>query len=397
MNSSVFEEMNMQRLMKFWLFVGYIYTLVHLPSRTYGFTLYWGNAVLPSRSNQSQRYEMNFIVKYSRERSISLRKRYQIDLMQKQSTSSSSEMSTDNSVNFTEAEEQLIEVLYEKLHALSDESIRESILLEALPTLRPSLLLKLREAENYEKSNPVRSVSQKLNNMLNARLELAKITLQELLSAGEIRKLDNLIGSAARSGRLDVAFFNVLTVNLQEAMAKAEDDNSSESKSDKENDGTAASRLQILKHVYTRCQEEVEKTIPPGTALLNKLLRTEHSSIRKNLYEHYLTPRPNTITTPDGKTVTLNGTQPVLVSINDFVQAVDMAVLQIRDVENAGGTDKESAAMMVEGCRHIAKEARIVVGNAYGRDSEELILFEEGLQPVFRPSNATSPYIKGTN
>jgi hypothetical protein len=292
----------------------------------------------------------------------------------------------ESEIDFSESEQALIENLFEKCSAASvDES--ELIMLEALPTLRPSLLLKLRQAENHLKNEAIRSVSQQLNVMLNARLELAKSTLQELLAAGEIRKLDSLIGSAARTGRLDVAFFNVLTVNLQEAMA------SSDAATD-EDDGTA-NRLQILKHVYTRCQEEVEKTIPPGTALLNKLLRTEQASIRLNLYEHYLTPRPNVITTPDGKEVKLNGTQPVLVPMIDFVNAIDTAVLQIRDVENAGGTDQESAAMMVEGCRQIAKEARVVIGNSFGRDSEELRLFEEGLQPVFRPSSPESPYIRG--
>ena len=310
---------------------------------------------------------------------------------------SSNDISSQNDADFTDAEQLLIESLYEKCQAAPDDEAKEKIMLETLPTLRPSLLMKLRDAENYTNSNSISSVSQQLNKMLETRLDVAKSTLQELLSAGEIRKLDNLIGSAARSGRLDVAFFNVLTVNLQEAMASSSEKNTedAENASDNDNENSNASRLQILKHVYTRCQEEVEKTIPPGTALLNKLLRTEQASIRSNLYEHYLTPRPNTITTPDGNVLTLNGTQPVLVSIQEFVQAIDAAVLQIRDVENAGGTDKESAAMMVEGCRHIAKEARVVVGNAYGRDSDELNELEEGLQPVFRPANATSPYIAG--
>lgn len=306
---------------------------------------------------------------------------------------SSSDSSSELVEDFSVAEQQLIESLYEKCQAAIDDESKEKIMLETLPTLRPSLLLKLRDAENYTDNTAISSMSQQLNKMLQTRLDIAKSTLQELLSAGEIRKLDNLIGSAARSGRLDVAFFNVLTVNLQEAM---ENNNAKTDEAETDsNNSAAASRLQILKHVYTRCQEEVEKTIPPGTALLNKLLRTEQASIRSNLYEHYLTPRPNTITTPDGNVLTLNGTQPVLVSIQEFVEAIDTAVLQIRDVENAGGTDKESAAMMVEGCRHIAKEARVVVGNAYGRDSDELLSLEEGLQPVFRPSNVTSPYIAG--
>ena len=48
--------------------------------------------------------------------------------------------------------------------------------------------------------------------------------------------------------------------------------------------------------------------------------------------------------------------------------------------------------MMVEGCRQVAKEARVVIGEAYGRDSLELQQFQEGLQPVFRPPSADHPH-----
>jgi hypothetical protein len=318
--------------------------------------------------------------------------RHHIDITRREQSSSaiSSDVGMANA-DFSDEEERLIESLYEKCQEAADDEAREAIILGTLPTFRPKVLMKLREAEQYTKNDVIRYVSQQLNKMLEKRLAMAKSTLEELMTAGEIRKLDNLIGSAARSGRLDAAFFNVLTLNLQEAIENAAVSENSEGDNE-----TAVSRLQILKHVYTRCQEEVEKTIPPGTALLNKLLRTEQASIRSNLYEHYLTPRPNTITKPDGSVVTLNGTQSVLVSIREFVEAIDTAVIQIRDVENVGGTDRESAAMMVEGCRHIAKEARVVIGNAYGRDSDELTSLEEGLQPVFRPSNASSPYIAGS-
>jgi hypothetical protein len=64
-------------------------------------------------------------------------------------------------------------------------------------------------------------------------------------------------------------------------------------------------------------------------------------------------------------------------------------------VEQAGGANREMAATMVEACRTMAKEARIVIGEHFGRESEELIKYEEGLQPVFRPESPESPYIKG--
>jgi len=289
----------------------------------------------------------------------------------------------------------------------------DTALLEALSNNSPKLIVKLRQSENSY-IDSVRRVAIKLNSVLDARLAQAKETLQDFLNAGEIRKLDALIGRAARAGNLDVAFFNVLTMNLQDAARNenvfvdsgvaAGDDNAVEK--GRVNDGSkpsgvstvsdpAASRLQILQHIYTRCQEEVEKSIPPAMALLNKLLRTTQAPIRRNLYQHYLTPQPNTITTPDGKIVELAGTQPVLVALTDFIDAIAKAVRQIRTVENAGGTDRESAANMVEACRTIAKEARIIIGEHYGTTSEELKTFEMGLQPVFRPSSPESPYIIG--
>lgn len=308
--------------------------------------------------------------------------------------------------DFSEAEQIMLNNLYSKCKDVHDDKDSlQTIVLEALPTLPPNLLIKLRQSKRNHSNEVVRTVSGHINDILDARMEQAKETLTELLNAGEIRKLDALIGKAARSGGLDVAFFNVLTLNLQDAMAangSSSDDNDDtipeeEQQQQQQQQTQQASRLQILKHVYTRCQEEVEKTIPPATALLNKLLRTEQAAIRANLYSHYLTPQANTITTPDGKILELQGTQPVLVPLQDFIQAIETAVLQIRTIENAGGTDKESAAIMVESCRHIAREARIIVGDTYGRDSDELRLFEEGLQPVFRPSSPQSPYIQGVN
>jgi hypothetical protein len=150
-----------------------------------------------------------------------------------------------------------------------------------------------------------------------------------------------------------------------------------------------------LQHIYTRCQEEVEKTVSPGAGLLNKLLRTEMKSIRTNLYGHYLCPQANTITTPDGKVVELKGESKPLVPPSDFVEAIANAVRQIRTVEKSGGTDRVTAAGLVESCRQIAIEARIAIAENYGADNLVLKAYEEGLQPVFRPESAESEFIKG--
>lgn len=265
---------------------------------------------------------------------------------------------------------------------------------ESLPTLSPKLIVKLRQSEQHS-NETIRTRAKELNELLQMQLKEGAETLKQLLNAGEIRKLDSLIGKANREGRLNVAFFQIMTLNLQDAVAEADAEAATSPPFSDSAYNVAASRRQILQHVLTRCQEEVEKTIPAATALLNKLLRTQQPGIRSNLYQHYLTPQPNILISPDGNEVNLGGLKPVLVSLHDFVDAVSNAVKQIRTVQHAGGTDRESAAVMVESCRQVAKEARIVVGEAYGIESDELKLLEKGLQPVFRPTSAESPYIQG--
>lgn len=286
-----------------------------------------------------------------------------------------------SSAGLTQDEFKVLSDLYQK--AGGDNAALGKIVLEALPAIDPNLIMKLRGAVDDSREEFV-AVRNALNSVLDARLAGARDVLYQFLNAGEIRKLDSLIGKAAREGKLDVAFFQVLNMNLQDA---SNDENSS--------DENTANRFQILQHIYTRCQEEVEKTIPPGVALLNKLLRTETASIRSNQLSHYLCPQSNVIKTPDGKELELQGRDKILVSHEEFIEAISNAVKQIRTVESAGGANKEMAATMVESCRQVAKEARMVIAEKFGPESEELEKFEEGLQPVFRPSNSDSPFIKG--
>eukprot|EP00980_Cylindrotheca_fusiformis_P025311 scaffold13478_cov132-Cylindrotheca_fusiformis.AAC.4 len=294
----------------------------------------------------------------------------------------SEEASPDSALS--DEEWKVVSGLYEK--ASGDGKALGQIVLEALPSINPTLIMKLRGAVKDTREEYV-AVKNALNSVLDARLAGARDVLFEFLNAGEIRKLDSLIGKAARDGKLDVAFFQVLNMNLQDA--------SQEQPDEAESDENTANRFQILQHIYTRCQEEVEKTIPAGVALLNKLLRTESSSIRSNQLNHYLCPQSNIIKTPDGKELKLEGKEKILVSHEDFIEAIGNAVKQIRTVEKAGGANKEMAASMVESCRQVAKEARMVIAEKFGKESQELQDFEAGLMPVFRPSSSDSPYIQG--
>jgi len=285
-------------------------------------------------------------------------------------------------VDFSSEEVNFLEETFAK--SVHDAKALTQQLVEQLPTMPPGLVIKLKQGQ-ADVNETVRAVATSLNVLMEAQLEDARDILKELLGAGEINKMDALIGKAARDNKLDAAFFTVLQMNLQAATQNAlvaEED-------------SEASRVQILQHVYTICQEEVEKNSPPGIALLNKLLRTEIDSIRANQLQHYLCPQPNVITSPDGKEIELGSGKRVLVEPKLLVDAIAQAVKQIRTVEQAGATDRTAAANMVESCRNVAKEARMVIGKNYGVESEELKEFEQGLQPVFRPESPESVYIQG--
>ncbi|KAL9182923.1 hypothetical protein ACHAXT_004202 [Thalassiosira profunda] len=250
--------------------------------------------------------------------------------------------------------------------------------------------------EEFEKQ--MVEVGSALAHVLDVRLRSGRELLADLLKSGEIRKLDSMIGKAAKEGKLDMSFFSVLGMNMRDA-ALGEDGESvsisptlaqgegQEAVEGEEGQPVGANRAQILQHIYTRCQEELEKNVAPGVGLLNKLLRTEISSIRTNQLQHYLGPQATTITSPDGKTIDLGGTGTPLVSHGEFVEALANAVTQIRTLEAAGGTDRLSAVNLVESIRQVAKEARVVLVESFGEGSEAVNEFQKELQPVFRPGS----------
>ena len=238
-----------------------------------------------------------------------------------------------------------------------------------------------------------------LQNVLDVRLKGGRELLAELLNSGEIRKLDSLIGKSAKEGKLDMSFFSVLSMNMRDAKMNndsgdvsltptlAQGEGQAEVSEEEGQPTVGANRLQILQHIYTRCQEELEKTVAPGMGLLNKVLRTEISSIRTNQLEHYLGPQKTTITSPDGKSIDLGGTGKPLVSHTEFVEALSNSVTQIRTLEAAGGTDRLSAVNLVENIRQVAMEARVVLVESFGEGSDVVNEFQIDLQPVFRPGS----------
>ena len=320
--------------------------------------------------------------------------------------------STDGQSN---NEETLPELSDEEIKLIStiatsaDASELGNFLMTNLPQMPSHVVLTLRDAADgklpsyksktltEDQCTHLQTVGIALVQIMDENLQSGRDLLQILLSCGEIRKLDSAIGKAMQEKKLDMAFFTVLNMNIRDAGMEQMEQGATTSltKEGEFSTGDSANRYQILQHIYTRCQEEVEKTVSPGAGLLNKLLRTDQSSIRANQLRHYLCPQaPKTISSPDGKSVELPGSA-ALVKANEFIDALQNAVKQIRTVEKTGTVDRVAAVGLVESCRQVAIEARLAIGEGYGVDSEELKEFELSLQPVFRPDNAESEYITG--
>jgi len=143
--------------------------------------------------------------------------------------------------------------------------------------------------------------------------------------------------------------------------------------------------MQILQHLYTRCQEELEKNIEDGgKQLLVKLLRTEDGGIRKNLLGHFLKPK-NIVVNPDGREIDLGGGGRAKVELAEFQQALAKTVEDIRNLQEEETIDNVAAVNLVESTRQVAIDARLVIEEEYGVGSKELGDFEQFLQPIFRP------------
>lgn len=246
------------------------------------------------------------------------------------------------------------------------------------------------------------AVGTALNTVLDTRLRSGRALLADILQSGEVRKLDSTIGKAAKEGGLDMSFFTVLSMNMKDAAMNENDGMGSdlsptlaagegqpEVEGEEGSPTEGASRSQILQHIYTRCQEELEKNVDPGLGLLNKLLRTDIPSIRTNQLQYYLGPQATTITSPSGDTIDLGSAAAPRVSHAEFAAALAQAVDQIRTMEGAGATDRMSAATLVENIRQVAIAARSVLVTSFGEDSAAVTEFQRDLQQVFRPT--TSP------
>jgi len=215
------------------------------------------------------------------------------------------------------------------------------------------------------------------------RMGEAKERLEELLEAGEINALDKQIVKLVKEGAIDAAFLNVLNQNMEDARR-----NMQQAPSLSPETGSSSSRgealFNILNHVSTRVQEELEKRTEPAVALLHKLMRTDDSDLRGRILKHYLTPQRE-ILLPDTTTLPLAVPKPSRVAPMKFASAVLHVVQTLRALDVNGDTVVDT----VEQVRSVAKEARLVLLEddlcGKGDPSSPVVAeFTDALTPAFQ-------------
>ena len=126
----------------------------------------------------------------------------------------------------------------------------------------------------------------------------------------------------------------------------------------------------------------------------------EAKSIRENILKQNLIP-----VGAEGNEITVGGKiikappsskasakQKPLLSVQDFVSAVTKLVEEVRQFDEQDISDHTASVNVIESCRQISIEARVVVYQAFGEGSEEVKLIESALQNVFMLGSAkTSP------
>jgi len=221
--------------------------------------------------------------------------------------------------------------------------------------------------ERAQSEEPWKRVLEACNKVYDGKMKQGQHRLEDLLGAGEIRKLDEKLVKMVNKGETYAGFILVLNQNIAAAQA--------------ENDET---KLNILTHISTRMQEELEKRTKPGAGILHKLMRTDDKPLRGRILEHYLTPQTS-IGLPDGKTIKLEKPNPAMVEPMQFSEAVTELVGQLRGMD----VDGNMIRGMIEDVRQVSIEARAVIMAAY--PDSVVDEFSEALTPTFQGTVPAAP------
>ena len=193
---------------------------------------------------------------------------------------------------------------------------------------------------------------------MTRRLTEAKKVLEELIQKAD-GDVNLKIRKMLKSVESPLPILMVLQLNIAEAQEKADGD-----------------RLQVLMHIGTVMQEELEKKASRVRGMLNKLLRIEDENIRNNILRDQLTPVE--VAAPSGGTPLMAAMVPpdrLAPAIESLVKEVDRQMVAVL------GPDDEGRYETMERIRQVAKQARIIIGEVYGQGV--MNTFSADLTPAF--------------
>ncbi|CAE8672159.1 unnamed protein product, partial [Polarella glacialis] len=150
----------------------------------------------------------------------------------------------------------------------------ESSVEEHFANISPEDLSELHRKAQVEgqEGSAARAVAEAIQASVQKRMVAAKEVIQELLytKAGDVNLL---IRKTLKAQDSPLPILMVLQANMADAQAEGD-----------------TGKTQVLMHIHTVMNEELEKKVPRVKSLLSKLLRIEDVSIRNNLLRHHLTP-----------------------------------------------------------------------------------------------------------
>jgi len=241
----------------------------------------------------------------------------------------------------------------------------ESSVEEHFANISPEDLSELHRKAQVEgqEGSAARAVAEAIQASVQKRMVAAKEVIQELLytKAGDVNLL---IRKTLKAQDSPLPILMVLQANMADAQAEGD-----------------TGKTQVLMHIHTVMNEELEKKVPRVKSLLSKLLRIEDVSIRNNLLRHHLTPvevAAAPMLDDDGP----GDLKAALVPPNRFAAAITQLVNDVdRQIVAVVGKEDESRFETLDRIRQVAKQARLIVGEVYGEG--EMNQFGADLTPAF--------------
>merc|ERR1719310_856340 len=120
------------------------------------------------------------------------------------------------------------------------------------------------------------SIKEAVNAEMATRMQQAAEALKEVLTSPTPVIMEGKIAGFARQGRIDDAMLQLLEANLQQAQQAGEQ-------------GKGA--VNVLTKLQERVKQELDKRLPPATALLRQLLRMDDKDARLSLLRENMSPK----------------------------------------------------------------------------------------------------------